>query len=73
MALINIIPLFASLHLGGLVDSLNVSLVTARLVHRSACIMALMLLITHLLLALTATPSFDLGLSENLFAVIVSA
>lgn len=73
MALINTVPLFASPHLSALSDSLGVSLVTARQMHCSVGIMASALTLVHLLFTLAATPSFDLRISQNLFAVIVSA
>lgn len=73
MALINMIPLFAGPHLSSLADVLGVSLVTARQVHRSAAFMTSALVLVHLLFALAATPSFSIGMAQNLFAIIVSA
>jgi hypothetical protein len=73
MALINIVPLFGGPHLSSLADALDVSLVSARRVHRSASIMASALVLVHLLFTLAATPSFELGTAQNIFAVVVSA
>ena len=72
MAMINLVPLFASLSLSWLADALGVSLVSVQQVHRSAAIMASALALVHLLFSLAATPSFDLGMAQDLFAVIVS-
>ena len=73
MALINAMPLFASPYISMLSDSLGVSLATVRQMYCSAGIMASTLILVYILFTLAATPSFDLYISGNLFAVIVSA
>lgn len=70
MALINMVPLFGGPHLNSLADALGVSLVSARRVHRSTGIMASALVLVHLLFTLAATPSFELGNPQNIFAII---
>lgn len=73
MALINMVPLFAGSHISSVADALGVSLVTARLLHRSVAAMVSVLVLVHLLFALAAAPSFGVGVAQDVFAIVVSA
>jgi hypothetical protein len=72
LSLINMIPVFASPHLGFLADLLGLSMSTYRHHHRSAGIMSCALTVFHVLVVVASQPSFSLDLPQNLFAVIVS-
>jgi hypothetical protein len=72
LAVINLIPAFASPHLSTLADLLGVSLSTFRKIHRSAGVMVVVLTIFHVLVVVARKPSFPMNLPQNLFAVIVS-
>lgn len=72
MALINMIPLFAGLHLTALSDALGTRLATVRLLHRSASLMASALALFHILICYSAVASFDVNTPGNLFATVVS-
>jgi hypothetical protein len=72
LSIVNLIPLFAGPHLGSLADLLGVNLSTIRQIHRSAGVMAVLLMVFHTLVAVGSRPSFGLDLPQNLFAVIVS-
>ena len=72
LALVNMIPLFASPHLDLLADQLGISLKTVRRLHRSAGFMTVALGVFHVVVIATSRVSFPLHVAHNLFAVIVS-
>ncbi|OCT49043.1 hypothetical protein CLCR_04721 [Cladophialophora carrionii] len=73
LSIINLIPLFAGLHLSALSDLLGVNLRTVRQIHRSAGVMASLLMVFHALVALRSQPTFALNQAPNLFGVIALA
>ena len=72
LSLINLISLFAGLHLGFLADLLGISVSTYRHAHRSAGLMSAVLLIFHITSVLSSSIPFTLNLPEHLFGLIVS-
>jgi len=73
LSIVNLIPLFAGLHISFLADLLGVTLATFRQIHRSAGVMSVLLALFHVPVAVASRSSFALALPQNLFAVIVSA
>lgn len=71
LSIINLIPLFAGAHLGTLADLLGVNHRTIRQIHRSAGVMAVLLVGFHTMVAFGTRLSFDLQRFPDLFAVIV--
>jgi hypothetical protein len=70
--LINMIPLFAGLHLSFLVDCLKINLIIVQCIYCLAEVMSFVLIVFHVLVTLAARLSFVLSLPQNLFVVIVS-
>lgn len=72
LSLVNMIPLFAGPSLSFLADRLGVPLKVYRCAHRSAGYMTFLLVLIHVLLAVSQQGSFPVGQPQHLFAVIVS-
>lgn len=72
LAIINMVPLFAIPQLSTVADLLNVSLSTARQLHRSAGVLSAALLILHILVMVASRPALRLSIRGDLFALIVS-
>ena len=71
LSLINMIPLFLGPHLSFLAGLFGVSLDTYRLVHRSAGVMSVMLLLFHVLTVVAGRTAFPLSELANLYGLIV--
>jgi len=71
LSLINMMPLFLGPHLSLLADLLGVSLGTYRLVHRSAGLLSVALLLFHVLTAVGVGTAFPLSEPANLHGLIV--
>jgi hypothetical protein len=72
LTLINLIPLFAGLHLGFLADFLGIPVRMYGQVHQSAASIASALLIFHVLTILASHDPFSLQLATNTWALVVS-
>jgi len=72
LSLINMVPLFAGFHISFLADLLGVSITTYRRIHRSLGLMSFVLVLFHVLVAVTSGTSFSLATGQHLFALIVS-
>lgn len=72
LSMINMIPLFAGMHLSVLADLLGMSLRTYRRVHRSAGLISFALMLFHVVVVVASQVSYALDKPQNLFAVIVS-
>lgn len=71
LSLINLGPLFASLHIDFLADLLRLSLETCQCVHRSASFATVALAALHVLIVAVTRPSFFRELSLHPFIIIV--
>jgi hypothetical protein len=71
LSLINAIPFFASFNTSFTADILGIRLATYLLIHRAAGIMSVILLLSHVLIALASRDDFPLNVSENLWGLIV--
>lgn len=71
LSLINIMPLFLGPHLSFLAGLFGVSLDTYRLVHRSAGIISVMLLLFHVLTAVAVGAAFPLSEPANRYGLTV--
>jgi hypothetical protein len=71
LSLINLIPAYGGPHLSFLSDVFGVSLGTFRLIHRSAGVMSLPLLIFHVGVAMATRTPFPLRVAENMWGLVV--
>jgi hypothetical protein len=72
LLLINLIPLFLSLHLSFFADIFSVSLSTIWRIHLSIGLMSLGLVLFYVLVVVTFGTAFTLFSAKNVFAVVVS-
>lgn len=71
LAVVNMIPLFATPHLAFAADWIGMSLRTIHIVHRSAGFMTFFLGLLHVIVASASNVSLRLDVSRDLFAFIV--
>lgn len=72
ISMVNLIPLLSGPHLGALADVVGLSLHTWKLLHRSACFMAVSQAIFHSVVSIITHPSIDWSAHRSLFGVLVS-
>lgn len=72
LALVNMVPLFAGLHLDALADLLGISLARYRNLHRLTGLMAFVLLGFHTLVPVSTRLPFPVSTPENRWALTVS-
>jgi hypothetical protein len=72
LSLINLIPLFAVPQLSLLADLLGMTLRMYRRIHRSAGLMAFVLMVLHIVTVMAKRTPFPLHHQGNLFGLIVS-
>ncbi|QKX64378.1 uncharacterized protein TRUGW13939_11552 [Talaromyces rugulosus] len=73
LALINMIPLFMTVHQSLLADILGISLQTCQWIHRASGWMVSSLVALHVLVALSIQQNLSLKRQENVFAIVGAA